>query len=104
MNELRALIEKGGVVFVSFDDEILRIVEARALPEIFRDAADHVTRIEFAPGHDPGEQRGRGRLSVRAGDDEIVPAAQEKLLQHFRERGVVKLPVQDRFHLRDCRG
>ena len=35
---------------------------------------------------------------MRAGDDKIVPAAQEKLLQDFRQRGVVKLPVQNRFH------
>ena len=48
----------------------------------------------------PRQQRRRRRLPVRAGDDEIVPPAQEKLLQHLRQREVIKLPVQDRLHLR----
>ena len=37
---------------------------------------------------------------MRAGDDEIVPPAQEKFLQHLRQREVVELPVQNRFDLR----
>ena len=46
MNELRALVEKGGVVFIALDDKVFRVVEARALSEIRRDAADHVARRE----------------------------------------------------------
>ena len=37
---------------------------------------------------------------MRAGDDEIVFAAQEIILQNFRQRKVKKFPVQDRFHFR----
>ena len=37
---------------------------------------------------------------MRAGDDEIVPAAEEPLLQDFGQRRVVELPIQDGFHLR----
>jgi len=39
-------------------------------------------------------------FSVRAGDDEIVFAAQEIILQNFRQRKVKQFPVQDRFHFR----
>src|ERR1700709_597161 len=77
MNELRPLVEKRGVVFVAFDHKKLRIVEERALSEIFRKAADHVTRIESGNLHDPGQQRGRGRFSVRAGDYKIVATTEK---------------------------
>ena len=101
VDELRALVEKRGVVFVALDDEILRVVEARALPEIRRHAADHVARLAIRPrSRIQVEQRGRGRFPVRAGDDEIVPAAQEKLLQHLRQREVVELAVEHRFDFR----
>ena len=43
---LERLSKNARVVFVAFDHEIFRIVEERALPEIFRNAADHVARFE----------------------------------------------------------
>ena len=36
MDELRALVEKRGVVFVALDHEMLRVVEERALAKIAR--------------------------------------------------------------------
>ena len=46
MDELAALIEKGGVVFVAFDDEPFAVGEARALAEILGNAADEITGIQ----------------------------------------------------------
>ena len=37
MNELRAFIEKRGVVFVALDHEIFRVIEAGALPKVLRE-------------------------------------------------------------------
>ena len=106
VHKLRALVEKRAVVLIAFDYEMLRVLQARALPEILRNAANHVAGIEARLVHDPGQKRGRGRLSMRSGDDEIVPTAQEELLEHLRQREVIELPVQDRFHFRvaarDC--
>ena len=100
VDELRALVEKRGVVFVALDHEMLRVVQARALAEILRDAADHVGGIEPGALQDPGEQRGRRRFSVRAGDDEVVFSAQEELLQRLRQREVVELAIEHRLDLR----
>ena len=80
------LSKNARVVFIPLDHEMLRLVKPRALSEISRDAADHVARIESGLAHDPGQERGRGRLPVRAGNDKIVPAAQKILPQHFRQR------------------
>ena len=40
MNELRALIKKRAVVFIALDHEIFGVVQARALSEVFWNAAD----------------------------------------------------------------
>ena len=45
MDELAALVEKGGVVFVAFDDEPFAVGEARALAEIVGNAADQIAWI-----------------------------------------------------------
>ncbi len=42
VEELRALVEERGVVFVALENDMLGIVQAGALAEIFGDAADHV--------------------------------------------------------------
>ena len=94
MNELRALVEKGGVVVVAFDHEIFRVIEAGALSQIGRNAADHITWFEPGRFQDPSQQRGGGCFSVRPSDDQIFATTQEKLLQHrlraitFTERDV----------------
>ena len=49
---------------------------------------------------DPGEQRGRGRLAVRAGDDEVVRLAQEIGLQRLGQREVKALGLERRLQLR----
>src|SRR4051812_7447545 len=46
MNELAALVEKRGVIFVAFDDEPFAVGEARALAEIVRNAPDEIARIQ----------------------------------------------------------
>jgi hypothetical protein len=53
VDELRALIEERAVVFVPLDHEMPRVIEVRALPEILRDAADHVARVEPGDAQQP---------------------------------------------------
>src|SRR5581483_4040443 len=40
MQELRPLVEEGGVIFVALEEEVRAAAELKAGPEIFRDAAD----------------------------------------------------------------
>ena len=94
MDELAALVEEGGVVFVALDDEPLAVGEPRALAEVVRDAADEVAGVQAVVLEDPGQQRGGGGLAVRAGDHQRALAADEELLQQFRQRAVGQLVVQ----------
>ena len=70
MRELRPLVEKRRVVFVSFDDKPFAVGEARALAQIVRDAADEIARIQAVVLENPGQQRCRRRFSVRARHDQ----------------------------------
>src|SRR4030095_6882591 len=100
VDELRALVEKGAGILVALDHKMLRVVKERALAEIARQTADDITRLQFAHGQHPGQERACSRLPVRAGDNEIMPTAQEKFLQDLREREVVELLIQNGFDLR----
>src|SRR5207237_1710347 len=81
MNELAALVEEGGVIFVAFDDEPVAFGEAGALAEVVGDATDEVARIVAIVFENPGEQGCGGGLAVRAGDDERTFAANEIFLE-----------------------
>src|ERR1035438_1086736 len=94
MHELAALVEEGGVIFITFDDEPFAVGEARALAEIVWDAADEVARVQAVVLEDPREERSGGRLAVRAGDDQRAFAADEEVLQQFWQRAVSQLVVQ----------
>jgi hypothetical protein len=75
MDELRALIEEGGVVLVGLNDK----VRARAEPCRHAEVLGHTTDEEAgrAPAgfEDPGEHRRRRSLAVRAGDGEDAALA-----------------------------
>ena len=99
VDELAALVEKGRVVFVALDDEPLAVREARALAEVVRNAADEERRVQLVVLEDPGEQRGRARLAVRAADHDDALAAHEKFLEQLRQRAVTQLVLEHGFHL-----
>ena len=66
VHELRALVEKGGVVFVRLDHEMAARAEARTDAEIERHAADQEPGCEPGVLEYPGEQAAGRRLAVRA--------------------------------------
>src|SRR6185437_5374762 len=76
VDELRALVEEGRVVFVRLDHEEWRRPEARARPEVRRHAADQEAGLEPRVLEDPGEKRRSGGLAVRAGDGQYPAIAQ----------------------------
>ena len=97
VEELGALVEEGRVVLISLDHEVPRgrgISQAGPLSEIRGEAADQVRGLLPGVLQDPRRHGGRGGLSVGAGDDDVVAAAQEMGAEDFGERGVVELPVQ----------
>src|SRR5258706_2588912 len=96
MDELAALVEKGGVIFVAFNDEPLAFGEPRSLSKIGWDAADQVAWVESIMFKDPGQQGSGGGLAVRAGDDQRAFAPDEIFLQQFRKRTIAELAIQHR--------
>jgi hypothetical protein len=99
MDELAALVEERGVVFVALDDEPFAVREARALAQIVRDAADEETRVQSIVLEHPRQQRGGGGLAVRAADDQTAFAADEKFPEQIRQRTKAQLVIQRVFGL-----
>ena len=56
MNKLAALVEKGRVVLVAFNNKPFAVSEARTLTEIVGDAANEIAGIEPVVLEDPCEQ------------------------------------------------
>ena len=83
VDEFAALVEEGRVVLVALDDPERAALPHAALGQILRQAADQVRRLAARRLEDPRQQRGRRRLAVRAGDDDVVRLAQEIGLQRF---------------------
>ena len=103
VDELAALVEEGGVVFVGLDDEwrlAAGSAGARRDTEVARYAADEKARCEAGRFQDPREHRGRRGLAVRAGDREHVAPRQHLVGEPLRAAGVGRAGVEDRFHQR----
>jgi hypothetical protein len=89
VQELRPLVEEGGVVLVALDDDPAAVSQPVVALEVLQDAADHEGGV--APGgvQDPGEEgRGRG-LAVGARHHQGLPASHHKAvdgLGHGAER------------------
>ena len=97
VEEFRALIEKGGVVFISLNDEmpgVGRIPETGTLAKICGQTADQIGGVQARMLHDPGRNRCRGGLSVGSGDNDIVATTEEMGTKHFGQRNVVQLAVE----------
>src|SRR5207247_8567212 len=76
------------------DDEPVAVGKPRALVQVVRNAADEIAGVEAVVLEDPGEQRRRGGLAVRAGDDDRAFAADEKFLEQFRQRTIAELVIE----------
>ena len=97
MDELRALVEKCGVVLVGFDDEERAVGKPCGHAEVHWHAADQESRVEPCALQDPGEHRCRRRLAVRSGDREYPLVAQNVLAQPLRAGDVRSSGVEQRF-------
>ena len=70
VDELAALVEKRGVVFVALNNEPVAVGETCALAKVVWDAADEEAGVEAVMIEQPGEQRCGRCFSVGARDDE----------------------------------
>jgi hypothetical protein len=100
MEKFGPFIKKGRVVFVSFEDEIVRTAEGRALRQVSSDATDQKARVAGRFAKNPGDQRGGCGFSMRSRDHDIGFALQKEILERLRKRSIRKLSIQNRFKLR----
>ena len=100
VDELRALVEEGGVVLVGLDHEVLALTEPGTRIEVLRHAADQEPRREPGVLEDEGQHARGGRLAVRARDAEHPASLQHVLRQPFRSRDVAAAAVEQRLDQR----
>src|SRR4029450_450783 len=97
VDKFRPLVEKRGIVFVSFNNEVLRVPQACALAQIDWDSANEKAGLKSGGLKNPREKRGGCRLAVGARDHQIVPSTEERLFQGFGKGKIVKLAVEHGF-------
>jgi hypothetical protein len=97
--ELGALVEEGGVVFVPLHDEVLAAAEPVVGFEVEGDPAGHEGRVSPRLFEEPGEQRRYGGLAVSAGDEGHPLPLEEGFPHEIRHGGVVEPAIEHRLHL-----
>ena len=100
VHELRAFIKIGRVVFVAFDDEVVAVGHAKTDPKVLHYSAHQERRIQSGLIDYPGRQAGRGRLAVRAGNDQRTTPTNEFVFQNFGKRPIDEPPIQSLFNFR----
>src|SRR5207247_5639059 len=98
MNELRALVEEGGVVLVSFYDEERRAGEPGRNREIQWHPADEESGEAACLLQDPRQHGCDGGLSMGARDRQYMPAAEYMLGQPLRPRNIPLPVIENCFH------
>ncbi len=105
VDELAALVEEGGVVFVGLDHERRGgVAAARRDAEVERHAADQEARALAGRLEDPGEHRRGAGLAVGAGDGEHVAAGEHVVGEPLRAAGVGRVGVEDGLEQRIAAG
>src|SRR5437588_8744151 len=85
VHELAALVEKGGVVLITLNNEPVALGEAGALAQIIRNPADEIARVEAIVFKYPSKQGSRGRLAMRPRHHQGTFATNKKMLQQLRQ-------------------
>src|SRR5882724_9908800 len=99
VHELGALVEIGCVVFITFDDEVFTIADAKTDTKILGDPSNEKTRIQPAQLRDPGRNARGGCFAMRAGHHQRATTAYEFLFHDLRLRAIHEPPVKGLLHL-----
>src|SRR5262245_15105590 len=83
VEELGALVEIGGLVFVSFDDEMLSLPQMVAELLSPENTPHEPRRVESRFAQHPGHQGGSRGLAMGPGYDHGMAIAQEELLHRL---------------------
>jgi hypothetical protein len=103
MNELAALVEEGGVVFIGFDHERRcaaagqlhgRVAQSSRHAKVQRHAANQESRRQAGLIEDEREHRRCGRLAMGARDRQHVPVVQHVVRQPLRSACVGLVRVE----------
>jgi hypothetical protein len=89
LDELAALVEERGVVFVAFDDEGAALLTGIGrVREVARDAPDEPAGLSTVGLQQDRGHTGRGGLAMRTGHDDVTAFIQQASTEKFRQRDV----------------
>src|SRR5436190_8271118 len=97
MDELAALVEKGAIVLVPFNDEPFTVRKPRALAEIVGYSADEVAWTKPIVFEHPSQQGSGGRLAMGSGHHNSALSANKIFPEQLGERAEAQLVIQDKF-------
>ena len=107
VHEFAALVEKGGVVFIGFDDEKGPFAPCRQAAQpggdakVQRHAAHQKARLQARAFQRPGQHGCGAGFAMRAGHGQHVAALQHVFGQPLRPAGVGQARVENGFHQRE---
>ena len=99
VEELRPLVEEGGVVLVALDGEGVARAGARRALEVGHAPADQEAGVLSGGFEEPGDEGRRRRLAVRAGDDDAPLLRKDQRAEELGERAVEQLGGEERYGL-----
>ena len=94
VQEFRAFVEKGRIVFVPLDHKVLTTPETETGLKVLRDTSYEKIRRPSCGMQSPGDHCGCRGLAVRSGDDDRGFLSQKEVLERFRKRCHVKPRVE----------
>src|SRR5712692_6709814 len=77
MEELGTFVEERRVILIAFNDEEFAFTQLIPTAEVATDTTHQHARLMTGLLQHPGEERGRGRLAMRAGNNERAFAYEE---------------------------
>src|SRR6476646_4090084 len=95
MHKFGALVEKGRVVLVRFDHEVLTPGKPGGYREVVGHPADQEAGVSTTLLQDPGQHRRGSGLAMGSGDGQDVPPREHLLGKPLRPGYIAIAPVED---------
>ena len=98
VDELAALVKKGGVEFVCFNDKVFSTAQTGRHPKVQWHPAYQKTRLKSGLFEDPGQHRGGGCFAMGACHRQNMTAMKYVLCKPLRSAGEGGALIQDGLH------
>src|SRR5690242_7729451 len=97
VDELGAFIEKGGIILVTFENDMISAAGAPARTEIQWNPANEKPGVQPGTLEHPRGERRRGRFAMGSGHDKGLASTDQKSPERLRKRKIRQFLAKDRF-------